>query len=157
MVCEPAQHNLKQTVIGCLLQPAEPDQAQGLVLGQGGPLLLACLPHQIIQATKHLCLSPRVWKGLVLAAFFNLQSRLYYELLGNFMGKGDKETVALGLSVAGLPYHIIATPVGSVGFNQHAFGCLSQQHSCVWQHHAASHIMLRVYVRNDWPAGPSTS
>ena len=64
----------------------------------------------------------RVWKGLVLAAFFNLQSRLYYELLGNFMGKGDKETFALGLSVAALPYHVIATPVGSVGFNQYPFG-----------------------------------
>ena len=64
----------------------------------------------------------RVWKGLVLAAFFNLQSRLYYELMGNFMGKGDKETFALGLSVAGLPLHIVHTPVGSVGFNQHPFG-----------------------------------
>ena len=69
----------------------------------------------------------RVWKGLVLAAFFNLQSRLYYELLGNFMGKGDKETFALGLSVAGLPYHVIATPVGSVGFNQYPFGYVHLQ------------------------------
>ena len=74
---------------------------------------------------------PRVWKGLVLAAFFNLQSRLYYELLGNFMGKGDKETFALGLSVAGLPYHVIATPVGSVGFNQYPFGyAVSMRSSC---------------------------
>ena len=64
----------------------------------------------------------RVWPGLVLAAFFNLQSRLYYELLGNFMGKGDKETFALGLAKAGLPYHIVDTPVGSVGFNQRPFG-----------------------------------
>ena len=73
----------------------------------------------------------RVWKGLVLAAYFNLQSRLYYELLGNFMGKGDKETFALGLSVAGLPYHVIATPVGSVGFNQYPFGyAVSMRSSC---------------------------
>ena len=71
----------------------------------------------------------RVWKGLVLAAFFNLQSRLYYELLGNFMGKGDKETFALGLSVAGLPYHVIATPVGSVGFNQYPFGYAQSTYS----------------------------
>jgi len=71
----------------------------------------------------------RVWKGLVLAAFFNLQSRLYYELLGNFMGKGDKETFALGLSVAALPYHVIATPVGSVGFNQYPFGYAQSTYS----------------------------
>lgn len=64
----------------------------------------------------------RLWKGLVLAAFFNLQSKLYYELMGNFMGKGDKESFALGLSVAGLPFELISTPVGSVGWNQGAFG-----------------------------------
>ena len=64
----------------------------------------------------------RVWKGLVLAAFFNLQSKLYYELMGNFMGKGDKESFALGLSVAGLPYHLVSTPVGSIGWNQGSFG-----------------------------------
>lgn len=58
----------------------------------------------------------------MLAAFLNLQSRLYYELLGNFMGKGDKETFALGLSVAGLPFHVVSTPVGSVGVNQYPFG-----------------------------------
>lgn len=60
-----------------------------------------------------------------MAAFFNLQSRLYYELMGNFMGKGDKESFALGLSVAGLPFHLITTPVGSVGFNKNPFGCVS--------------------------------
>ena len=64
----------------------------------------------------------RVWKGLVLAAFFNLQSKLYYELMGNFMGKGDKESFALGLSVAGLPFHLVSTPVGSIGWNQGSFG-----------------------------------
>ena len=69
-----------------------------------------------------LLLLLRVGPSLMLAAFLNLQSRLYYELLGNFMGKGDKETFALGLAVAGLPYHIVDTPVGSVGFNQQPFG-----------------------------------
>ncbi len=59
---------------------------------------------------------------LLIRSFACSLSRLYYELLGNFMGKGDKETFALGLSVAGLPYHVIATPVGSVGFNQYPFG-----------------------------------
>ncbi|DBA65601.1 TPA: hypothetical protein ACH3X2_002666 [Trebouxia sp. C0005] len=89
------------------------------------------LPSNTFESGQMVLNKSRVWKGLVLAAFFNLQSRLYYELLGNFMGKGDKETFALGLSVAGLPYHVIATPVGSVGFNQYPFGpgCIKGQNS----------------------------
>ncbi|KAL3132425.1 hypothetical protein ABBQ32_008983 [Trebouxia sp. C0010 RCD-2024] len=75
-----------------------------------------------------------VWKGLLVAAFFNLQSRLYYELMGNFMGKGDKESFALGLSVAGLPFHLITTPVGSVGFNKNPFGPQCKRGSGVLQH-----------------------
>jgi hypothetical protein len=35
-------------------------------------------------------LACRLWRGLLLATFFNIQSGLFYELLSNFMGKGDK-------------------------------------------------------------------
>ena len=98
--------------------------------------MLACLPYTVqymvnwYDLASHLCAQKlqviancyRVWKGLVLAAFFNLQSKLYYELMGNFMGKGDKESFALGLSVAGLPFHLVSTPVGSIGWNQGSFG-----------------------------------
>lgn len=48
----------------------------------------------------------------------NLQSRLYYELLSNFMGKGDKESFAYALLAAGQAYHLIGTPVGSVGLDK---------------------------------------
>ena len=57
----------------------------------------------------------RVWKGLVLAAFFNMQSNLYDELLSNFMGNGGKESFAHALRAARLHYHLLDTPVGSVG------------------------------------------
>lgn len=82
------------------------------------------LPYSFLAVCTHWfnAMCCRVWKGLVLAAFFNLQSKLYYELMGNFMGKGDKESFALGLSVAALPFELISTPVGSVGWNQGAFG-----------------------------------
>lgn len=48
----------------------------------------------------------------------NLQSRLYYELLSNFMGKGDKESFAFALLAAGQGYRLAGTPVGSVGLDK---------------------------------------
>jgi len=64
----------------------------------------------------------RVWKGLLLATFMNMQSGLYYELLSNFMGKGDKESFAYALLAAGGSYHTIGTPVGSIGLDKCAEG-----------------------------------
>ena len=70
MVSEPAQHKLKQTVIGCLLQPAEPDHAQGLVLGQGGRGALcsghACHIKSYRPLSISVCLpgSGRAWSWL---------------------------------------------------------------------------------------------
>ena len=60
-------------------------------------------------------LTCRVWEGLLLAAFFNMQSNLYYELFSNFMGKGDKESFAHALRAARLHYHLMPTPVGALG------------------------------------------
>ena len=51
----------------------------------------------------------------MLAAFFNMQSNLYDELLSNFMGNGGKESFAHALRAARLHYHLLDTPVGSVG------------------------------------------
>ena len=48
----------------------------------------------------------RAWKGLLLAAFFNMQSDFYYELFSNFMGKGDKESFAHALRAAQTSYEI---------------------------------------------------
>lgn len=61
------------------------------------------------------CLVCRVWEGLLLAAFFNMQSNLYYELFSNYMGKGDKESFGHALRAARLHYHLLPTPVGSLG------------------------------------------
>ena len=45
----------------------------------------------------------------------NVHAALYYELLSNFMGKGDKETFAYAMLATGTRYTLASTPVGSVG------------------------------------------
>ena len=57
----------------------------------------------------------RAWKGLILAAFFNMKSDLYYELFSNYMGKGDKESFAHALQAVHVPFSVVSTPVGTVG------------------------------------------
>lgn len=57
----------------------------------------------------------RQWNGLLLAAFMNVHAALYYELLSNFMGKGDKETFAYAMLATGTQYTLSPKPVGSVG------------------------------------------
>ena len=47
-----------------------------------------------------------------------MQSNLYYELFSNFMGKGDKESFAHALRAARLHYHLLETPVGSLGISK---------------------------------------
>lgn len=44
-----------------------------------------------------------------------MQSNLYYELFSNYMGKGDKESFGHALRAARLHYHLLPTPVGSLG------------------------------------------
>ena len=60
----------------------------------------------------------RVWRGLLLAAFMNTQSAFYYRMLSNFMGQGDKETFPFALLATNASFHLIATPVGSVGLQK---------------------------------------
>lgn len=67
--------------------------------------------------------SCRAWKGLLLAAFMNVESDLYYELCNNWMGKGDKDTFALALAATHTPYSLITTPVGSVGITGQVQPC----------------------------------
>lgn len=45
----------------------------------------------------------------------NVHAVLYYELLSNFMGKGDKESFAYALLAVGSSYTAVPTPVGSIG------------------------------------------
>jgi hypothetical protein len=49
----------------------------------------------------HEQLACRLWRGLLLATFLNIQSGLFYDLLSNFMGKGDK--VRQGLTASDSP------------------------------------------------------
>lgn len=77
----------------------------------------------------------RVWEGLLLAAFFNMQSNLYYELFSNFMGKGDKESFAHALRAARLHYHLMPTPVGALGIIKQS--CSRDQRIC-WQEFAGN-------------------
>lgn len=70
---------------------------------------------QKTMASRCLLLPCRVWDALMLAAFFNMQSGFYYELLSNFMGKGDKESFAFAFAATNTPYFKVPHPVGSVG------------------------------------------
>ena len=57
----------------------------------------------------------RHWDSLLAALFFNLQPHLFYPLLTDFMGMGDKETFAWGAATVGKRYSLAPTPVGSAG------------------------------------------
>ncbi|KAK3251859.1 hypothetical protein CYMTET_38821 [Cymbomonas tetramitiformis] len=57
----------------------------------------------------------RNWRPLLLALFFNMQASLYYPLLTDYLGQGDKETFALAHMVLGVKVHQVNWPVGSAG------------------------------------------
>ncbi|KAK9798905.1 hypothetical protein WJX73_006049 [Symbiochloris irregularis] len=82
----------------------------------------------------------RTWQALMLAAFMNLEGDLYYELLSGWMGKGDKETFAHALIATNIPYHLIATPAGSVGVSLKVCGrrarCRQRFHGNTMVQHA---------------------
>ncbi len=44
----------------------------------------------------------------MLALFMNLQNQLFYELLSNYMGKGDKETFAFAALAVNATFHLCA-------------------------------------------------
>lgn len=58
------------------------------------------------------------WKSLLLALFFNLQGELYYPLMTDYMGLGDKETFPLAHLVLRQPYHFVDYAVGVVGIHK---------------------------------------
>ena len=62
-----------------------------------------------------LVLRCRAWKALLLTAYFNAQSDLWYELFSSWMGKGDKETFAYAFEATRSTYSVVPTPVGAVG------------------------------------------
>ncbi|KAK9798888.1 hypothetical protein WJX73_001325 [Symbiochloris irregularis] len=78
-------------------------------------LNVTSLPPGSFESGQMLFDKQRTWDALLLAAFFNMESDLYYELFSGWMGKGDKESFAHALSATDTPYHLVPTPVGSVG------------------------------------------
>ena len=57
----------------------------------------------------------RVWPALMTALHFNLNNHLYYPLLINFMGYGDKETFAFALIAHSIPFHVVQHRVRGLG------------------------------------------
>ena len=57
----------------------------------------------------------RCWRGLQLALYINLQGNLYYNLLTNYMGVGDKETFPAAMRMVQQPFEYVRHPTGSAG------------------------------------------
>mmetsp|Transcript_14356 Transcript_14356/g.43356 ORF Transcript_14356/g.43356 Transcript_14356/m.43356 type:complete len:597 (+) Transcript_14356:257-2047(+) len=93
------------------------------------------LPAGSFESGQMLFHKRRQWNGLLLAAFMNVHAVLYYELLSNFMGKGDKESFAYALLAVGSSYTAVPTPVGSIGVMK--LHCNKQQTHC-WQEFAGN-------------------
>lgn len=68
----------------------------------------------------------RTWDGLLLALFMNLKHHLYFDLLTDYLGWGDKESFAFGQIVTGKSYHRISAPVRSAGIP--AYNCTDPNH-----------------------------
>ena len=58
----------------------------------------------------------RVWRPLMVAAYFNmLGPGLYYKLFTDYVGEGDKETFAHAFLTEGLPEYTVSRPVSTAG------------------------------------------
>ena len=84
-----------------------------------------------------------MWRGLLLAAFMNTQSEFYYRMLSNFMGQGDKETFPFALLATNASFHLITTPVGSVGLQKCAFRAVRPM-ECLCKHFWCFRLKLNV-------------
>ena len=87
----------------------------------------------------------RCWAALQLALFLNLQGSLYYNLLTNYLGVGDKETFPAAMSMLRQPYAVVPYPTGSAGrrvkpmIEGHAHALAS---ICMVQHHPETGLPL---------------
>lgn len=55
------------------------------------------------------------WDSLLVALYFNMQNHLYYPLMTDFMGMGDKETFPWAVKAVGKEYSFVQSPTGSAG------------------------------------------
>lgn len=74
-------------------------------------------PTSTVESGQVLFHKRTTWQALMLALFMNCQGSLYYNLLTNYMGMGDKETLPMAMRMLQLPYHDVghAWPTGSAG------------------------------------------
>lgn len=74
-------------------------------------------PNATVESGQMVLDKAVVWRALQLALFLNCQGSLYYNLLTNYLGKGDKETFPFAMRMLRLPYASVgdAHPVGSAG------------------------------------------
>jgi hypothetical protein len=63
----------------------------------------------------HEQLACRLWRGLLLATFLNIQSGLFYDLLSNFMGKGDKVRRRLTACASPVQIQLMSQRAGFTG------------------------------------------
>ena len=98
------------------------------------------------------------WAPLLLALFLNLQGDLYYNLLTNYMGAGDKETFRAAMLMLNRTHASVSTPVGSAGFvlqpGSAAAGAGREEALCstaMVQHHPATGQPLMIHNNlNKW-------
>lgn len=74
-------------------------------------------PNGTVESGQLVFDKRKVWRALQLALFLNCQGALYYNLLTNYLGMGDKETFPLAMRMLQMPYHAVGDtlPVGSCG------------------------------------------
>ena len=79
-------------------------------------------PNSTVDSGQILYQKRVTWRALLLALFMNCQGSLYYNLLTNYLGAGDKETFPMAMRMLRLPYHDVghAFPTGSVGMTRPA-------------------------------------
>lgn len=131
---------------------AAPDAAAVLALPAD-----TVLPAGSFESGQMLFNKRRAWRAIQLAAFMNIHSTLYYELLTNFMGKGDKETFAFATLATNGSYALAPTAAGSAGImkmhcNKHQTHCWQEfGGNTMVQHDLQGHMMfLHTNFRPKW-------
>lgn len=95
--------------------------ASGAASSTAQPLLCSILP----------CIANLVICGIVdlpAHSYLNYYHELYYELLTNFMGKGDKETFAYAMLSVGEPVHTVSRPTDALGIKRSSCELLRDGH-----------------------------
>ena len=74
-------------------------------------------PNSTCESGQAVFHKRQTWRALLLTLFLNCQGVLYYNLMTNYLGMGDKESFPLAMRMLKQPYHSVgeAYPVGSVG------------------------------------------